>query len=263
MTPHDQRPGPRTRVPRSRAARATASGAVAAGLLALLLGCGGDGVTAGPAISPAAATTPRAPETTGGAADAGTAEGTTGAGEPDAPSTGAASTPVPSTTPASSPATDAGATPEDLRAPQEHDAGTGTSEQEAVGGGLSVVDVRTGRHEGFDRVVLELAGEDGGEPGWHAHYVDEPTQDGSGAPLQVTGSSHLAVVVRGLGYPFETGQDEVLGSTSGEGTELVREVLVGGVHEGQAQVVVGLDEEAPYRITRLADPPRVVVDVLT
>lgn len=143
------------------------------------------------------------------------------------------------------------------------DAGTGLSEAEATGGDLSVVDIRTARHGGFDRVVLDLAGEGGGEPGWYARYVAEPVQEASGAPLEVTGSSSLAVAVRGLGQPFDTGQDELVGSRAGEGTELVREVLVGGVHDGRAQVVVGLDAEAPYRVVRLSGPPRLVIDVVT
>lgn len=282
MPPDDPRPSPRLR---SRAARAAVCGAVAAGLLGALAGCGDD-VTAGPGTSaPAAATTPGTTATSGATGASGTragettSGGTDGTAGPSAP-TGAATggspaaapvgaSPEPSGAPGSEGSAAAGSTtPQASAAPGGgsallRDAGTGTSEAGATGSGLSVVAVRTGRHDGFDRVVLELAGESGSEPGWYARYVDEPAQEGSGAPLQVAGSSSLAVVVRGLGYPFDTGQDEVVGSTTSEGTALVREVLVGAVHEGQAQVVVGLEAQAPYRITRLSDPPRVVVDVVT
>ena len=261
MILHD--PLRRTRT-RTRAARAAVGGAVVTGFLVLLAGCGGDGVTAGPAASPVAATTPAStttpPSTTTPTTETATTPttGGTSAGSPSsAPGDGGgAAAPGPTTAPPAAPEEAEGS----LEPPR--DAGTGPSEQEATGGGLSVVDVRTGRHDGFDRVVIELAGEEGDEPGWYARYVDEPTQEGSGAPLRVEGSSYLAVAVRGLGYPFDTGQDEVVGSFAGEGTAVVREVLVGAVVEGQAQVVLGLEAQAPYAITRLSDPPRVVVDVL-
>jgi len=249
MTPLDQSNRPR---PRTRAARAAARGALAAGLLVSLAGCGGDDVTAGPAASPVAATTSATP--------AASASGATSA----APSTPAEATgPSATTAPATAaPADeDAGSAAGDDVAPPL-DAGTEPSEQEADGAGLSVVDVRTAPHDGFDRVVLELAGDGGGAPGWFAHYVDDPAQQGSGTPLEVAGESHLEVVVRGLGYPFDTGQEELVGRTPGDGAQVVQEVLVGGVFEGQAQVVIGLDAQRPYSITRLADPPRVVVDVL-
>jgi len=262
MILHD--PLRRTRT-RTRAARAAVGGAVVTGFLVLLAGCGGDGVTAGPAASPVAATTPAStttpPSTTTPTTETATTPttGGTSAGSPSsAPGDGGgAAAPGPTTAPPAAPEEEAEGSLEPPR-----DAGTGPSEQEATGGGLSVVDVRTGRHDGFDRVVIELAGEEGDEPGWYARYVDEPTQEGSGAPLRVEGSSYLAVAVRGLGYPFDTGQDEVVGSFAGEGTAVVREVLVGAVVEGQAQVVLGLEAQAPYAITRLSDPPRVVVDVL-
>ncbi|MEJ5867823.1 hypothetical protein WDV85_08750 [Pseudokineococcus sp. 5B2Z-1] len=249
-------PGP---VRRTRAARAAAA---AAALALLAAGCGDD-VTAGPASSsPVAASSPvsdaaaatGAPTTEPGTTDPGTTDpGTTDPMTTDGPATDA---------PASSaPASEDGG---DAAGEAPADVGTAPSEEAATGAGLSVVDVRTGRHEGFDRVVVELAGDPAGLPGWFAHYVDEPSQQGSGDPVAVEGERFLEVVVRGLGYPFDTGQDELVGSVEGQGTALVREVAVGAVFEGQAQVLVGLDAaaDAPYRVTRLSDPARVVVDVL-
>lgn len=234
--------------PAVRAARGTAA---AAALVLLAAGCG-DEVTAGPAASsPAAASSPVAVDATGATptddpAAAATAPATTAPGAPAPEEEASATAPTPG-------GDDAPA-----------GAGTGPSEERATGAGLSVVDVRTGRHDGYDRVVVELAGDPSSVPGWYAHYVDEPSQQGSGEPVDVAGDRSLEVVVRGLGYPFDTGQEEFLGSVEGQGTALVREVAVGGVFEGQAQVHVGLDApaDAPYRVTRLSDPPRVVVDLL-
>jgi hypothetical protein len=47
-----------------------------------------------------------------------------------------------------------------------------------------------------------------------------------------------------------------------EGAGLVEEVHVGGAFEGQAQVLVGLKGSAKeYRVSRLASPDRIVLDV--
>ncbi|MEJ5915561.1 AMIN-like domain-containing (lipo)protein [Pseudokineococcus sp. 1T1Z-3] len=222
-----------------RRSRAGAACALAAALL-LGAGCGGNGVTAGPAES-AVASTP-APT--------------------DVPTPEVAVSPTPSTTPsqasASTPRPDEEPSEEATGLPE--DATTGTSEQASGGGPMSVVAVRSARREGYDRVVLELAGEEG-EPGWFVQYTDEPTQQGSGDPVEVQGAATLVVVVRGLGYPFETGQEEVLGAFPGQGTSVLQEMLVGGVYEGQGQVFLGLSQEVPYTVTRLQDPPRVVVDL--
>jgi hypothetical protein len=67
------------------------------------------------------------------------------------------------------------------------------------GYGLGLVDVRTGRHDGFDRVVLELAGQ--GTVGWRVAYTDDPRYQGSGNPVDVEGSAVLHVLLDGLGYP--------------------------------------------------------------
>ncbi|WP_298802830.1 hypothetical protein [uncultured Pseudokineococcus sp.] len=248
------RPAARGTVRRTRVGRAAAA---AAALALLAAGCGDD-VTAGPASSsPVAASSPVSDATAA-----------TGAPTTDPSATGSTTedrgTTDPMTTDGSASSAPTSEDGVDAAGEPLADVGTAPSEEAATGAGLSVVDVRTGRHEGFDRVVVELAGDPAGLPGWYAHYVDEPSQQGSGEPVAVEGERFLEVVVRGLGYPFDTGQEELVGSVDGQGTALVREVRAGGVFEGQAQVLVGLDAaaDAPYRVTRLSDPPRVVVDVL-
>ncbi|MEJ5946009.1 hypothetical protein WDZ17_11975 [Pseudokineococcus basanitobsidens] len=253
--------------PLPAAARRRFSRAGGACLVGVLLsgaaGCGGAEVTAGPAASAAVSdsATPGAPTplpTSSSPASTSPAGPTTDVDA--APTSGPGSRPTPSSTTTAALSGPAEADEDALDVPEG--AGTAPSEQAAGGGPLSVVAVRSARHDGFDRVVLELAGEEPGEPGWYARYVDEPTQEASGAPLDVEGDAFLELSVRGTGYPFDTGQDELLGTVPGQGTDLVREVLVGGVFEGQAQVVVGLSEEVPYVVTRLQDPPRVVLDLV-
>ncbi|WP_148057964.1 AMIN-like domain-containing (lipo)protein [Pseudokineococcus lusitanus] len=238
----------------SRAARAAAAGLAAAALL-LVAGCG-DEVTAGPASSPSVVTPSDAPSPSASPSPA---------PSPSAPSP----SPEPSTEPEPEPSATDGPADETPapggggEVPQE--ATTEQQESSGTGGALSVVEVRTARHEGFDRVVVELAaGPDApadAAPGWFSRYTDEAVQETSLEPLDVDGEVYLDLFVRGLGYPFDTGVEELVGSTPGSGTSFVEEVYVGGVFEGQAQVVVGLSEEVPYTVSRLSDPPRVVVDL--
>lgn len=128
------------------------------------------------------------------------------------------------------------------------------------GNGLGLVDVRTGRHDGFDRVVLQLAGD--GTIGWRVAYTDDPRYQGSGHPVDVAGGTTLQVMLDGVGYPGDTGVDPYDGPDrlAGPGTA-VQEVVVGNVFEGQHGAFLGVREPLPYRVFRLSDPARVVLDV--
>ncbi|MCW2607598.1 MAG: hypothetical protein JWO60_2291 [Frankiales bacterium] len=176
---------------------------------------------------------------------------------PSAEQTAAVPTAAPSTVPttagpASSPSATGGvAFPADTRPDTEA----------ATGGPLTVVSARASRQEGFDRVVLQLAGKQAGAPGWRVEYVDEPTQDGSGDKVDVEGDAVLQVVVTGVGYPFDTGQEEASNDLAPKGTRTVREVDLQATFEGQFTAFVGLSRKVPFRVTRLSDPARVVIDV--
>ncbi len=138
---------------------------------------------------------------------------------------------------------------------------TGLSTGEPEGGPLTVTEVRVARQDGYDRVVFELAGDAGGAPGWRVEYVDDPRQDGSGEPVEVDGEAVLVVLISGTGYPFDTGREEATAATVPGDTEVVTDVELGAVFEGTYQAFVGLSAERPFRVTRLADPARIVVDV--
>ena len=136
------------------------------------------------------------------------------------------------------------------------------STQDATGAPLGVARVRAARQEGFDRVVVELDGKAPGQPGWLVRYVEQPTADGSGDPVAVDGSSYLQVMVTGVGYPMDTGIPEPSARrVRPTDTEMVREVVLNGVHEGQYAAFVGLDRTTAFRVTRMADPARLVIDL--
>ena len=215
----------------------------AAALLALgvLAACGGS--SAGTALSAGSPSPSGSPSVPVSASASGPVGGTASAAPEDAPADAPSATPSPF-------------------------GSTGVDEQGPDGGGpLSVVAVRVGNHDGYDRVVIELQAKDGvrAEAGWRAEYTDTPTEDGSGAPIEVEGQSALVLSVRGVGYPFDTGVEEYSGPerVAGRGTQVVTEVVMGSVYEGQYQVTIGVQQRSAYRVLQLQDPTRVVVDIAT
>lgn len=211
--------------------------------LALLPACGGDddeadaGSTSSASTS-STTTSPAAPPSTG-APGSGT------------PTTGAPGSGTPSTDDEDS--TDAPPFP----ANTEPD--TGTPSADAL---VTVTGIRTGRHDGYDRVVFDVEGR--GTPGWEARYVDEARSQGSGAPVEVEGEAVLQVTLSGVGYPTDTGIEEYDGSAPlpGNGTETVTEVVWDATFEGTSVAFVGLDEQTPFRVYLLEQPTRVVLDVV-
>ena len=181
------------------------------------------------------------------------------------PSPSASPTPPSSPTPSATSSFGEGSVGEDDEEPATRDeqafvADRAQDTAEATGNGLSVVDVRTGRHDGYDRVVFELDGD--GTPGWSVQYDDNPATQGEGAPVDVEGAVTLAVTIMGVGYPSDTGVQEYCGPrTLTPALPVVREVQLGGVFEGYYDAFVGVAQERPFRVFRLEDPARVVLDV--
>ena len=126
---------------------------------------------------------------------------------------------------------------------------------------VTVTDIRIGRHDGFDRVVFEVAGT--GTPGWSVQYVDEPTSQGAGEPIDVEGDAVLQVTLTGIGLPADTGEDEWSGANplSVSDAETVTEVVYDSTFEGQTVAFVGATAEVPFRVYLLEGPTRVVLEV--
>ena len=126
---------------------------------------------------------------------------------------------------------------------------------------VTVTDIRIGRHDGFDRVVFEVDGD--GAPGWDVRYVDAPSSQGSGDPVDVEGSAFLQVTLTGVGYPYDTGVEEWSGPDplSVGDTEVVTEVVWDATFEGQSVAFIGTTAQVPFRVYLLEDPARVVVEV--
>lgn len=188
-----------------------------------------------------------------------------GAGEPTAPTTTAASpsptpSPTPSDEPTPSPAPTTAAAPEPTTDLADFTAPGTELTAEGDASGYVVTDVRTGTHEGYDRVVYQLEGGQG-VPGYRVGYVDRAVEDPSDEVREVDGDAVLQVWVIGTTYPMETGPQEFaqdLRPADGDVEHVVRPLTF----EAMTQSFVGVDDAPrPFRVTVLADPARVVVDV--
>jgi hypothetical protein len=128
-----------------------------------------------------------------------------------------------------------------------------------------VTDVRVGSHDGFDRVVFEIGGE--GQAGWFTGYDDDPRSDGSGEPVEVAGDAALRVALTNIAPPHAEDQPEGVtrweGDVAGPAGGVITEVVDDLIFEGNHAFFIGLDQERPYLITRLQDPQRVVIDIVT
>lgn len=148
--------------------------------------------------------------------------------------------------------------------PLAGDASTDDRQQDPVDAALSLVDVRIGTHDGFDRVVFELVGD--GQVGWYLTSDAEAISHGSGDEVDVAGDAVLTVDLVGVLYPM----DAPAGVTTFEtthvgapgGAAVVTEVINNQIYEGHHQLFIGLREPAAYRIERLDDPQRLAIDIL-
>ncbi|WKD57486.1 hypothetical protein CAPI_04640 [Corynebacterium capitovis DSM 44611] len=133
----------------------------------------------------------------------------------------------------------------------------------APGAELALQDIRTGSHEGFDRVVFEFSGT--GVPGFIAGYTAEPRQQASGYPLDVAGSAYLQVMVQGtpMGMTSATTALDTPGRLDVAPAGSIVGLSSGGTFEADTQFVIGLDAQRPFRAYTLENPTRVVVDVET
>ncbi|RBY87752.1 hypothetical protein [Blastococcus sp. TF02A-30] len=174
------------------------------------------------------------------------------------PSTATSSAPATSGSPSGTPGTEDDGRPDAPPFPADVEPDTAQASADAA---VTVTGIRTGRHDGYDRVVLDVAGT--GTPGWDVRYVPEASSQGSGAPIAVDGAAILQVTLTGVGYPTETGIEEYAGGTlPGAGTEVVTEVVWDTTFEGTSVAFVGTTAQRPFRVYLVEDPTRVVLDVV-
>lgn len=210
----------------------------------LLAGCSGGQapIPSEPASSSSTpAVSPPAPQTSGSS---------TASPDPSGPTSSAATSAPPGSSPTSLP-DDGGSSQPWL---------TGPSDRDASAVGQEITGVRTGLHDGYDRVVLDLSGSSP-ELGWFAGFTDEAIEDPTGRPLDVEGVAFLQLGVNGIDWTTDS-PDRYSGATiADDALEVVTEVVFGGLFEGQQQILIGLEEQTAYRMFVLSDPARIVIDI--
>jgi hypothetical protein len=124
----------------------------------------------------------------------------------------------------------------------------------------TLVDVRAGRHPGFDRVVFEFRG---AVPEHRIRYVDQLVQDGSGDPVSVAGAADLEVVFQGANAHDQNGWPSVSPRRFSPRLPAVKEVAQLGDFEAVVSYGIGLDRRRPIEVSTLSGPSRLVIDVST
>jgi hypothetical protein len=128
----------------------------------------------------------------------------------------------------------------------------------------AVHDVRVGTHSTYDRIVFEFL--DTGVPQLLIERAHPPfTRDPSGLALAVPGSSIIRIRMlqtSGAGYARPDGQPTYAGPSRFEpGYAGLTSLVQAGDFEGVSTWIAGLTGPMCYRVSTLADPARLVIDL--
>lgn len=124
----------------------------------------------------------------------------------------------------------------------------------------NIVDVRYGTHADYDRIVFEFQQ---GTPELTLDRATPPfTQDASGEPIEVEGTSFLRLTMRGGTRQTDEGTSSYGGPTDFDpGLPALVDLVQGGDFERQSTWYLGLTAESCVRVLLLDGPPRLVIDV--
>jgi hypothetical protein len=125
-----------------------------------------------------------------------------------------------------------------------------------------LVGIRTARHDGYDRVVLQFRN---ALPNWQVGYVAQVTDDARGAPVAMAGRAFLRLVVNpAWGHDQSTPPYQL--TYTGPATLTPRDPTLTQVRwvdefEGYLTFGLGLTHKAGFRVLQLHQPARLVIDV--
>jgi hypothetical protein len=134
-----------------------------------------------------------------------------------------------------------------------------------------VMDVRSGRHACYDRLVVDLLGQDTRFSSYDVRYVPVVHEDGSGKAVPVRGAADLQVTLKAPSYDgdgnptFDPGNPREVVAVGGYST--FRQVAYAGSFEGYTTLALGVRARLPFRVFVLPGVaqsdlgPRMVIDV--
>ncbi|MET9503874.1 hypothetical protein ABZY42_19475 [Streptomyces sp. NPDC006622] len=145
--------------------------------------------------------------------------------------------------------------------------GWGSIDKAYTAGTMAPVrNARTGRHDCYDRLVIDVPGAAAAGLGYSVRYVDALYQDGSGRYIPVGGGAILEVRVSAPAYDPDTGAPtyparaaQPLPGVDLTGYRTFRDTRYAGSFEGETQIGLGVRARLPFRVQRLDD--RLVIDV--
>jgi hypothetical protein len=129
-----------------------------------------------------------------------------------------------------------------------------------------VVNIRTGQHACYDRLVVDVNGAAGG---YDVRYVSEITGDASGLPIPTRGGAFLQIAVHNPSDDIDTGSPTYNPANPNELTNVTgyrtfRQVVSAGGFEGYTAIGLGVRARLPFRVFTLSGPggmSRIVIDV--
>jgi hypothetical protein len=128
-----------------------------------------------------------------------------------------------------------------------------------------VTSVRSGRHDCYDRLVVDLGGE---AAGFSVGYVAQVRGGGEETAVPLRGGARLQVVVIAPSYD-ESGHETYRPANQAELTDVTgyrtfRQIAWAGSYEGYSTVGLGVRARLPFRVFTVPGPgegSRLVVDV--
>ncbi|MEX2080905.1 MAG: hypothetical protein WEC33_04755 [Dehalococcoidia bacterium] len=137
----------------------------------------------------------------------------------------------------------------------------GPVEEQAIGGEVAtLLEVRVGEQSTYDRIVFEFNAEEG-VPGFKVEYVVGPIgQCASGFPVDVDGAALVLISLRTVQAHNDDGTPTILNPDIPAGLGQLNHAVQVCDIEGLVQWGIGLNEQTMFRVLKLEDPPRIVVD---
>jgi len=122
-----------------------------------------------------------------------------------------------------------------------------------------VTHARVATHPHFDRIVFTFAGEK--LPGYRIEYATQPIEEcGSGEIVRGLSLTYMLVRLSPSQAHREDGKITVE-RTARFAHQSLKQFRVTCDYEGDVEIVLGVAERVPYRVTELTKPLRLVIDV--
>ncbi len=124
----------------------------------------------------------------------------------------------------------------------------------------TLLDVRTGSHAGFDRIVMSFG--NAPLPGYRVEYMDPPvTACGSGATVDLPGTGFLSIRMQPAAAHSEEGNPTVGQRDARFELPVLLGLRLTCDFEADVTWMAALRTPNPYRVFELASPNRIVIDV--